>query len=278
MKIVKAINNNVVSAKDENGHELIIMGKGIGFKVKEEDLVNEDCIEKVFFMDNQNSVDKLKELLANLPMEHFKISNDIISYAKKILNKKLNQNIYITLTDHISFAVERYNQGMMFHNPLIWEVRSIYQQEYAIGEYAINLIKQELCIPFPKDEAASIALHLVNAEYDTAMSEAVNITKMVPAILVLVKKYFSVEIDERTLHYERFVTHLKFLAQRIIKHELSNIEDTDFNRMISNKYPDEFSCSKDIRKYIKEKFEYIITDEELAYLTVHIRRVIVTCN
>lgn len=278
MKIVKAFNNNVISAKDDNGRELVIMGKGIGFKVKENDSVSEDLIEKVFFMDNQNSVDKFKELLSNLPMEHFKVSNDIITYAKENLNKKLNQNIYITLTDHINFAIERFEQGMMFQNPLLWEVQSIYQQEYAIGEYAIELIKKDLQVAFPKDEAASIALHLVNAEYDTAMSEAMNITKMIPAILTLVKNYFSVEIDERSLYYERFVTHLKFLAQRIIKQELFNSKDVDLNEMIMNMYPDEFKCSRSIGKYIEENFNYMITEEELAYLTVHIRRVMVTYN
>lgn len=276
MKIVKAINNNVVSAKDENGREIVIMGKGIGFKVKEDDIVSEDSIEKIFFMDNQSSIDKFKELLKNLPMEHFNVSNDIISYAKVNLNKKLNQNIYITLTDHISFAVERFQQGMMFHNPLLWEVQSIYPQEYSIGQYAINLIKKELCIAFPIDEAASIALHLVNAEYDTAMSEAMNITKMIPAIVNVVKSYYDVEIDEKSLHYERFVTHLKFLAQRIVKQELLNNQDNDLSEMITNKYPKEFECSKTIGKYIAEKFEYVITDEEMAYLTIHIRRVIVS--
>lgn len=278
MKIVKAINNNVISAKDDNGRELVLMGKGIGFKVKENELVNEEHIEKIFYMDSQSSVDQLKELLTHLPLEHFKVSNDIISYAKENLNKKMNQNIYITLTDHISFAIERYKQGMMFHNPLLWEVKRIYQQEFSIGQYAIELIKKQLSITFPEDEAASIALHLVNAEYDTAMSEAMNITKMIPAIITLVQQYFNVEIDENTLHYERFVTHLKFLAQRIIKQELFNSKDKDLNSMIMNMYPDEYKCSVTIGKFIHENFDYTITDEELAYLTVHIRRIMVTYN
>lgn len=276
MRIVKAINNNVISAKDDNGHELVLMGKGIGFKARENELVNEEQIEKIFYMDNQSSVDQLKELLTHLPIEHFRVSNDIISYAKENLNKKMNQNIYITLTDHISFAIERHKQGMMFHNPLLWEVKRIYQQEFSIGQYAVGLIRQQLSICFPEDEAASIALHLVNAEYDTAMSEAMNITKMIPAIITLVQQYFNVEIDENTLHYERFVTHLKFLAQRIIKQELFNSKDKDLNTMIMNMYPDEYKCSETIGKYIFENFDYTITDEELAYLTVHIRRIMVT--
>ena len=35
MKISKLINNNIVSSVDENGREIIIMGRGIGFKARE---------------------------------------------------------------------------------------------------------------------------------------------------------------------------------------------------------------------------------------------------
>jgi beta-glucoside operon transcriptional antiterminator len=251
------------------------MGRGIGFKVKEGNEVREELIEKVFYMDSQSSTDQLKELLATLPLEHFELSNTIISYAKKTLNKKLNQNIYITLTDHISFAIERFKEGMMFHNPLLWEVQSIYRQEYAIGEYAVELIKAKLKIDLPLDEAASIALHLVNAEYDTAMSEVMNISKMLPAILEIFKNHYKINFDEQSLYYERFVTHLKYLAQRIIRQEIYEGKEEDLNAMISKLYPDEHLLSIRIGQYIMEHFNYTITDEELSYLTVHIRRVVV---
>lgn len=278
MKIERVINNNVVSTRNPEGREVVIMGKGIGFKAKEGNEILENMIEKIFYMDNQNAIDKFKELLADLPLEHIKVSSDIIAYAKEILQKKLNQNIYITLTDHINFTVERYNQGMMFSNPLLWEVQSFYQQEYSIGEYAIELIHKELGIVLPIDEAASIALHIVNAEYDTVMGDVVNVTKCIPAILSIVKDYFDVVIDEKSLHYERFITHLKFLSQRVVKMQLLDNKDTEFKDMITNLYPNEYKCSQKVAKYIEKHFEHPITEEELAYLTVHIRRVILADN
>lgn len=278
MNIEKVINNNVVTARDLNDREVVIMGKGIGFKGKEGDLISEKLIEKVFYMDTQNAVDKFKELLVNLPLEHIQVSNEIISYAKEVLNKKLNQNIYITLTDHINFAVERFNQGLMFQNPLLWEVQRFYRQEYLIGEYSIALIRKELGINLPIDEVASIALHIVNAEYNTEMSESVHITRSIPCILKIVRDYFQVELDETSLHYERFITHLKFLTQRIIKVELLDNKDTEFNILIAKMYPEEYKCSQLIEKYILEHFSHSITGEELAYLTVHIKRVILADN
>ena len=61
----------------------------------------------------------MKELLANMPLEHAAISNDIIAYAKEQLKLRLNQSIYVTLTDHINFAIERIGQGIKPENALL---------------------------------------------------------------------------------------------------------------------------------------------------------------
>ena len=145
MQVERIINNNVISALDPNGREVVIMGKGIGFHAKRGNIDN-SMIEKIFYLDNQNALDKFKELLVNLPLKHIQLSNEIISYTNMVLNKKINQNIYITLTDHINFAIERYNQGLIFENPLLWEVQSLYRKEFLIGEYAVALINKEIGI------------------------------------------------------------------------------------------------------------------------------------
>ena len=120
-----------------------------------------------------------------LPMEHVQISAEIISYAKEVLNRPINPNVYITLTDHINFALERYKQKMMYSNPLIREVRSFYHAEYLIGEYAIAMIERGLGVKLPVDEAASIALHIVNAEYDAPMGDTIKITNLIQQVLAL---------------------------------------------------------------------------------------------
>ena len=43
--------------------------------------------------------------------------------------------------------------------------------------------------------------------------------------------------------------------------------------MISRLYPNEYEISKLVGNYIKEKFDRQVTNEELVYLTVHIRRI-----
>lgn len=273
MVIEKVINNNVISAFDHKNREVIIMGRGLGFKKSPGDQVEENKIEKKFVLNSEDEVGRFAELLKSLPVEHLRVSTDIIDYAKQVMKGRLNQNIYITLTDHINFAVERYRDGMLFQNALIQEVRSFYPSEYLIGEYAITLIAKRLGVELPVDEAASIALHFVNAEYNTGMSETMKITSLIQEVLNIVENEFHNNLNAMGLYYSRFVTHLKFLAQRIFTKQMLDNHEQEFIDMIIKLYPREFECSKKIGDYINERYGHSVTREELAYLTVHIKRI-----
>mgnify|MGYP005907942251 FL=1 len=194
MKIDKIINNNIVSAIEADGKEVVIMGRGLGFGMKPGKEIPEGKIEKVFRLDSQNSTDKFKELLANLPLEHIQASTEIINYAKSVLNRRLNQSIYITLTDHINFAIERFKERMVFTNPLLNEIKTFYKEEYLVGEYAVALIERRIGIKLPVDEAGFIALHIVNAEYNTVMRDTIDITNLIQNVVKIVKEYFSMDI------------------------------------------------------------------------------------
>lgn len=276
MIIEKIINNNIVSASDESGKELVVMGRGIGFGAKAGNEINEAKIEKIFRMESRTVAEQLKELLANMPLERVKISGDIISYAKKILNLQLNQSIYVTLTDHINFAINRYKKGINLNNALLWEIKRFYSQEYELGRYAVNLIQERLGVDLPEDEAGFIALHFVNAEYGTEISNAANFPNQVKKMLEIVTEDLGLEMDENSLHYERFVTHLKFLLQRVYRKELLQDEDIEMAEMIRRKYPKEFSCSKKVADYIEKEIGCKLSEEEKMYLAIHIRRVSIT--
>ena len=273
MVIQKVINNNVISAYDVNQQEIVIMGKGIGFKAHTGELIDESKIEKVFRIENEKLSRQFQELLENIPLEHMQLTSDIISYAIKNLNVQLNQNIYITLTDHINFAIQRQSQGIQLKNALLWETKRFYHQEYLMGKYAVDLLNEKLGTEFTEDEAGFIALHFVNAEYNTTINDTFEMTNMIQKILELVRLEMGIEFDEESLHYERFITHLKFLVQRLYRHELLKDEEIEFARMMENKYPKEYECSKHISEYIEKEYGSGIASEEIMFLAIHIKRV-----
>jgi beta-glucoside operon transcriptional antiterminator len=177
MLVVRAINNNVVSCVDDAGQELIAMGRGLGYRAAAGGVLDESQVEKVFRMDTQRETDRLKDLLAEMPPEQVDLCARIIAYATETLGKRLSESIYLTLTDHIGFAITRQQQGMTFQNALVTEVRIFYPGEFAVGRRALEMIRTELSVELPEDEAASIALHLVNAEYDSSISVTMRVTQ-----------------------------------------------------------------------------------------------------
>lgn len=273
MIIERVINNNIVSSKDYKGREVVVMGRGIGFQAKIQAEIPEDKIEKIFRMDNQDLGNRFQELVQNIPLEHLQISDDVIAYAKRNLSVRLNQSIYLTLTDHINFTIERYKQGIKLSNPLLWEIKQFYHQEFLIGQYAIHKLNSELGIDLQEDEAGFIALHIVNAEYDMSINDAMRSTTLVQRAIEIVREEFGIELDEGSLHYERFVTHLKFLAQRVFKKQLLPDEEDTLTEMIEKKYSREYECSMKIAEFIKSECGVQVLGEEMMYLTIHIRRV-----
>ncbi|WP_294368896.1 BglG family transcription antiterminator LicT [uncultured Clostridium sp.] len=275
MKIDKIINNNLIRTFDNNGKEILVMGCGLGFQKKIGDTIDRSKIEKIYAIENKNDSNKLMNLLSEISLEYIQVSNEIISYAKYSLGKRLNDNIYISLTDHISFAIERYKQGLNFKNALLWEIKRFYNHEFLIGKEALTIIKKRLDIMLSEDEAASIALHIVNAQLNSRdMNDTLDITKMIQNILNIVKFHFNIELDEYSLHYERFITHLKFFAQRILSGKVVKSDDANFCEMIKEQYKDAYLCAEKVKKYILKEFNHEISDEEIMYLTVHIKRIV----
>lgn len=274
MNIHKVINNNVISVLDEHDKELVVMGRGLAFKKKPGDPVDEADIEKIFKMENKDVSDRFKTLLYEIPMEYMQISDEIIQHGKDLLGKKLNESIYVSLTDHIHFAVERHQKGMDIKNALLWEIKRLYREEYAVGKQALKVIEEKLGILLPEDEAGFIALHFVNAELNEEMPNIVNITKVMQEVLNIVKYHFQIEFDEESLLYYRFVTHLKFFAQRMFSKSYMTGEDDFLYDVVREKYKEAYACTVKIRDFIEKKYEYELTNEEKLYLTLHIARII----
>ncbi|HIX64159.1 MAG TPA: PRD domain-containing protein [Candidatus Mediterraneibacter colneyensis] len=273
MIVDKVINNNIISAYDESGKEIVVMGRGLGFGIRPGQPVDEAKIEKIFRIKSEDTAVQLKELLANMPLERVKISTDIISFAKSNLNLKLNQSIYVTLTDHINFAMERFEKGIRLQNALLWEIKRFYPHEFDLGRYALRLIKERLGVELPEDEAGFIALHFVNAEYGTDIKDAFRFPNQLKDILEITSTELGIVLDERTLHYERFVTHLKFLLQRVYRKELLPDEESELAEIMQTKYPREYRCSCKIAEYIENNTECKLSEEEIMYLAIHIKRV-----
>ncbi|MDI3530085.1 MAG: beta-glucoside operon transcriptional antiterminator [Thermoanaerobacter sp.] len=272
MIIEKIFNNNAIVAKDSDNRELVVMGRGIGFKKSVGEKVDETLIEKTFILKQKDASEKFKLLLEDVPTEYVSICYDIIEYAKNMLNTKLNDYIYVTLTDHIYNAIKMFDEGLENPNPLIWEIKKFYPKEFQVGLKALEFIEDELNKKLPDDEAGNIALHLINAQINSSFNKVENVaeqTKKIHDILNIVMYTYGIALDEKSISYERFVTHLRFFFQRLNKKEqLKEVDDYLFKK-VKTKYKKAYDCMLKIEKYLETE----LSNEEKLYLTLHIQRV-----
>lgn len=271
--ITKVINNNIICSVDENGNEVILRGLGIGFGRKKGERVEDEKIEKVYRAEGSKNINRLQQLFNEISIEYFDVCSEIISMAENEMNRNLNKNLLITLTDHIDFAVKRKKKGFEYKNALLSEIKNFYAVEFNIGKKAVNIINEKFGQMLSEDEAGFIALHIVNAELDTDMNNMVSITEMISAVTEIVSNYYGRELDKDSLDYSRFITHMKFFGQRVFMNKIADGGDSDIHNVIKEKYKKDYNCAVKIRGYISAKYNKIISEEEMVFLTVHLKRI-----
>lgn len=279
MLIKKKLNNNVAVVLDGAGHEMIVMGKGIVFDKKLGDEVDEASIDKKFVLSSEDFSMKMQEILVQIPMKYVTVSTIIIDDAKKELGTELDENIYISLTDHIYMAVKRYLDGILVPNPMLLDIKRFYRKEFQVGLKALEVIHKELKVELPEDEAGFIAFHFANAKGNYESTMVLDVMKLVKEIMNIIKYQLSLDFDEESVYYYRFLTHLKFCAQRWFSGKgLMTGEKDSLFQIVKKQYKKAYICTQSITKFVKNKYQYDISEEEQFYLTVHIENIIEKCK
>lgn len=270
--IRRILNNNAFVSTDEQGKDIVVMGKGIAFQRISGDRVPQQRAEQVFRLSEENA-GRFQELVARIPMSYAVLSEKIIHQAAKQLKGKLSESIYITITDHIYSAAQRYREGLVIKNTMLWEIQRYYPDEYAAGLEAAKLVQETLGLPFAEDEAAFLALHFVNAELGVELGQVYEVTELIQNICDIVRRHFSIEFDSTSMAYYRFITHVKFFAQRLMLGSYYEEDDSELLDAIRTKHPDAYACTQEITELIQRTRGYRLGSEEELYLTVHIARV-----
>ncbi|UQZ36881.1 transcription antiterminator BglG [Paenibacillus sp. PK3_47] len=276
MIIRQIFNNNVIRAEDQVGHEYVVIGNGLGFKKKAGLRVDEDKIEKTFMLKPDKVPRKLIDLIGETSAEYFSLADEIIGFAKADMGNIFNDNIYITLIDHIHFAIARYKKSMNIKNALYWQIKKFYPREFAIGVHALGLIRKHFDIEMDQDEASFIAMHFVNARQDgQGMQQTVEVTKAMSDIFNIVTGEFQLQLDENSFNYSRFITHLQYFLQRMLsgEQERSAAGDNFLYDQIKAKFPQAFQCTNQINRYLEQEYGNAMSIDEKVYLTIHIQRV-----
>ena len=261
MKIVKIFNNNSVAAITEDNHDVIITGSGVGFKKKVGDLVDTHKMERTYVLQNDNNT-RYKSLLNQIPSLYFEITEKIVEKAAKDLEVAFDGTIFISISDHISFAIARKKEGIYLPNIILNETKVLYKQEYKIGLWAIKYIQSRTGILLEEDEAGYIALHLVNFSLQQNSNNATKIATLTKEVLEVIRSVMKVNLSEDSITYARICTHLKYLAEKIFNGS-EDISDTTFEIRAMLKEDVRLNlCINRISKVIRERYAYELSPDE----------------
>ena len=274
--VKKILNNNAVISEDSNCSEVIVMGKGIGFSKKIGDLIDDSKVQKIFVLEDDKKNNQLINLLEDIPEEYFELSQMIIQRAGQKLGKDLSDSIYLSLTDHLYMAIARYRDGLHLKNKLLFEIENFYPEEFSLGLEALNMIESLFSVKMSEDEAGFIAIHIVVSENGDDIEDFYKSTKLVQSILNIVKFFFKINFNVESFYYQRFLRHLRFFSLRILsgKDQKKLSLKNDLLPLIKDRYVEAYQCTQKIKEFVDNSFNYVLDDEEILYLTIHISQVI----
>ncbi len=156
---------------------------------------------------------------------------------------------------------------------LLWEIKRLYPKEFALGQEARAIIAKRLGVELAEDEAGFIALHLVTAQLNSEMPEVMHVTRVMQEILQLVKYQLQLNYDEESLSYQRFVTHLKFFAQRMLTRTVVEDDDFSLHSAVKDNYAKAWKCAETVATHLQKQYQRSLTTEEIMFLAIHIERV-----
>ncbi|MFZ0529945.1 MAG: PRD domain-containing protein [Propionicimonas sp.] len=271
MRITKIYNNNVVSAVDDSGAEIVLAGAGVGFSRKPGQDVDPARIEKRFVLapDDQTG---LRQVLVEIPY-------DIITLVSRISRRLKDQHhivlptaVEIGLADHIHTSLNRMDQGIPLHNSMLWETRASYPDEFAIALEILDLVESGTGKRLPIDEAGFITMHLAGGAVMSGTGQAYQIAITLREIEAIVEADTGVAPDGGSAAYVRFLTHLKFVLQRLT--ERTQFIGNFTEMFTAQKAADQqgWVCARRIAALLEDRYQTVISDEETLYLMIHLAR------
>ena len=275
MAVIKALNNNMVLVRDSDGIERICQGKGIGFQKRSGDRISWSQVERSYIPENEQDQRHFQQLFSEIPGEYWEIAEEVVEYGREHYKIKVSDRVILPLCDHMAGSVERYHKGTVLSNPMLWDIKRVYSDEFQIGKYAIKILNERFGVEMKEDEAAFLAYHFVNAELGSLPNVSPDsMAQLIASVLDIVQESFQVELNDEDWNYQRFVTHLKFFASRIVQRQGYQDEaDDELFLELSERYRPVRKCVDRIADYILIEYHYDLSMDERLYLLIHIQRV-----
>ena len=173
------------------------------------------------------------------------------------------------MIDHIAFTLHRIKNNDKIENPFLIEIETLYGKEMEIAKKAMKILEKSVGVPIPEGEIGFIALHIHSLKNRGKLSNTIKYAYLCNSAIELIEDGLRIEIDRKSIDYARFVTHVRFAVERILK----NIPiKNELLPSIKKTYKESYKLAKQLTKLIESEIYLPVSEEETGYLTMHIER------
>lgn len=271
MRAIQRINNNAAICEDGAGHQLVALGRGIGFGEMPHEIALED-IKRTFYGIDRKYLAFIDE-----------VDPDVLEFAAQLadivtqqLSYELSPNLPITLADHIQFALKRAREHLVVPMPLAEDVEQAHPVEYRLAQMAVKGMQKTFDVRIDRHEAAGVALSIVNAAVAPSQRRALAAKRedrLLEHVAEAVEREMGAAVDRDSFAFARFTTHIRYLIDRVQKGEPIESENSGLYEVLAEQYPRSAACAQAIAAEIEAAYGEALTEEELVYLIMHINRI-----
>lgn len=265
MKVLKSLNSSVVLATDDT-REWILLGKGFGYGARPGDDVDESAADRIFMNIPGRSFVDVGGLSALTP-ERLSISDEIVVMAEETLNVELSPYLPIALADHLAFAFDRPDDAAPM--PAFWDLESYYPEEYGVALRALGIIYERTGRRLPASEAASITLHLVNAEQPkSGFSDIAKMNDFLDWLDGVIPRQHG-EVNEKARM--RLLGQGRSLFQRVMQDDLMDGDADSLLAAFLVQRPDLEAPLNAVESYLVDRVGVRLPDEEKVHLALYLQ-------
>ncbi|MFG2395323.1 PRD domain-containing protein [Streptomyces lavendulae] len=272
MKVLRVLNNNVVLARDDQGEEVILTGRGIGFSSRPGKPVDPTLITRVFVPADGRDPDHLAEAITLIGEEV--LSAVVTALAETGIEeggRSALPTLAIAVADHVAGALKRTARGIAVGYPLQAEAQTLYATEYAQARHLLVAINKHLDSQLDDSEATALTLHLVNAGFATGdLSFTYTMTGVIQQMLAVVQERYGFELSQEST--ARFITHVRYLFVRVQQHRQLKGHESTIGKGIRLHYPEATRTAQQLGTIVELRLGEQLSEDEVSYLALHVAR------
>ena len=229
-----------------------------------------DTLEKIYNNENNKILGSIKKI--DMSKENMEYIKDLVKDLEKdfgVFSEEDFLNLVIALFVIINRAgkmpISKENKGLSTN----------YKKEYEAALKLRHKIKEKFSISLEKEEVDIIASKILsgskNEGYLFESKDYFDACYIAGRIMDNLRLTFGKNFRMDNNLFESFINHLKSLIFRLKYNVIS--KNPVLDTIISN-YKNEFKLVKEATKFIKDKFDYILSDDEIGYIVMYIEATI----